>query len=104
MELKVACIQVLLSEQDLSTKRNAFLMLCQHDQSRAISYLLGQLDNVAMWGDILQMAVLELIRKASLVYARDQTLCPTWINPIIQSDIFTGESAENAALDKHSLV
>ena len=58
--------QVLTSEQDLSTKRNAFLMLCQHDQNRAIQYLLlGQLDSVAMWGDILQMAVLELIRKAS---------------------------------------
>lgn len=40
-------------------------MLCQHDQNRAIQYLLGQLDNVAMWGDILQMAVLELIRKVS---------------------------------------
>lgn len=58
-------LQVLTSEQDLSTKRNAFLMLCQHDQNRAIQYLLGQLDSVAMWGDILQMAVLELIRKAS---------------------------------------
>ena len=58
-----ASLQVLTSEQDLSTKRNAFLMLCQHDQNRAIQYLLTQLDSVAMWGDILQMAVLELIRK-----------------------------------------
>lgn len=38
-------------------------MLCQHCQDRAIAYLLSQLDSVAMWGDILQMAVLELIRK-----------------------------------------
>jgi len=38
-------------------------MLCQHSQDRAIAYLLSQLDSVAMWGDILQMAVLELIRK-----------------------------------------
>ena len=56
-------LQVLLSEQDLSTRRNAFQMLCNHAQSKAVSYLLSQVDNVAHWGDILQMAVLELIRK-----------------------------------------
>ena len=55
--------KVLTSEQDLSTKRNAFLMLCNHAQDRAVHYLLSQVDNVAHWGDILQMAVLELIRK-----------------------------------------
>jgi len=55
--------KVLNSEQDLSTKRNAFLMLCNHAQDRAVHYLLSQVDNVAHWGDILQMAVLELIRK-----------------------------------------
>ena len=56
-------LQVLLSEQDLSTRRNAFQMLCAHAQGKAVSYLLSQVDNVAHWGDILQMAVLELIRK-----------------------------------------
>lgn len=56
-------MQVLEGEQDLSTKRNAFQFLAQHAQPRAVSYLLSQLDNVAMWGDILQMAVLDLIRK-----------------------------------------
>ena len=58
--------KVLNSEQDLSTKRNAFLMLCNHAQDRAVHYLLSQVDNVAHWGDILQMAVLELIRKVKL--------------------------------------
>lgn len=58
-----AGVQVLQGEQDLSTKRNAFMMLCQHDRPRAVNYLLTQVDNVAMWGDILQMAVLDLIRK-----------------------------------------
>lgn len=57
--------KVLTSEQDLSTKRNAFQMLCNHAQDRAVHYLLSQIDNVAHWGDILQMAVLELIRKVS---------------------------------------
>lgn len=55
--------KVLINEQDLSTKRNAFLMLCNHAQDSAVKYLLDQVDNVAHWGDILQMAVLELIRK-----------------------------------------
>ena len=58
--------KVLTSEQDLSTKRNAFLMLCNHAQDRAVHYLLSQVDNVAHWGDILQIAVLELIRKVRL--------------------------------------
>ncbi len=55
--------QVLQNEQDLSTKRNAFQFLCNHAEERAVNYLLGQIDNVALWGDILQMAVLDLIRK-----------------------------------------
>jgi len=34
--------QVLQSEQDLSTKRNAFQMLCNHAQDLATNYLLSQ--------------------------------------------------------------
>jgi len=61
--------QVLQNEQDLSTKRNAFQFLCNHAEERAVNYLLGQIDNVALWGDILQMAVLDVIRKVrSLEY------------------------------------
>ena len=66
--------KVLNSEQDLSTKRNAFLMLCNHAQDRAVHYLLSQVDNVAHWGDILQMAVLELIRKVTTHHALFQCL------------------------------
>ena len=54
---------MLQNEQDLSTKRNAFQFLCNHAEERAVNYLLSQIDNVALWGDILQMAVLDLIRK-----------------------------------------
>eukprot|EP00897_Mesotaenium_endlicherianum_P005514 jgi/Mesen1/4991/ME000248S04270 len=54
----------LSSEQDLSAKRNAFLMLYQCAQERAEHYLLNNLENVPLWGDIMQMVVLELIRKA----------------------------------------
>jgi coatomer subunit beta len=56
--------KLLASEQDLSTKRNAFAMLAAHAQERAVAYLVGQVDRVADWGDILQLAVLELVRKA----------------------------------------
>ena len=45
-------------------------MLCNHAQDRAVNYLLAQTDNVAQWGDILQMSVLELIRKVG-----DPQLC-----------------------------
>ena len=49
--------------QDLSAKRNAFHMLTTHSPERAAAYLFNHLDNLPLWGDILQMAVLELIRK-----------------------------------------
>ena len=54
---------MLQNEQDLSTKRNAFQFLANHAEERAVAYLLDQIDNAALWGDILQMAVLDLIRK-----------------------------------------
>ncbi|GBG62046.1 hypothetical protein CBR_g28522 [Chara braunii] len=53
----------LSTEQDLSAKRNAFLMLYNSAQERAVQYLLSNLDHVANWGDILQMVVLDMIRK-----------------------------------------
>ena len=49
--------------QDLSTRRNAFVMLAEHAQDKAVAYLFQQIDRVADWGDILQIAVLDLIRK-----------------------------------------
>ena len=50
-------------EQDLSTRRNAFQMLCNHSQERAVAYLFTNVERLADWGDILQLAVLDLIRK-----------------------------------------
>ncbi|KAF5745323.1 Coatomer beta subunit isoform 1 [Tripterygium wilfordii] len=55
--------KVLSTEQDQSAKRNAFLMLFNCAQDRAINYLLTHVDRVAEWGELLQMVVLELIRK-----------------------------------------
>ncbi|KAG6409453.1 hypothetical protein SASPL_127492 [Salvia splendens] len=53
----------LSSEQDQSTKRNAFLMLFNCAQDHAINYLLANVDRVSDWGELMQMVVLELIRK-----------------------------------------
>merc|ERR1719478_546634 len=56
--------QLLLVEGDLATKRNALLMLLHCDLDRATKYLLSVQDQVPNMGDILQLAVLELVRKA----------------------------------------
>ncbi|KAJ9504570.1 hypothetical protein QJQ45_030541 [Haematococcus lacustris] len=55
--------KVMGTEQDLSTRRNAFVMLASHAQDRAVRYLMEHVEQVSSWGDILQMGVLELIRK-----------------------------------------
>jgi coatomer subunit beta len=54
---------LLVVEGDLSTKRNAFLMLSHCDQDRAVKYLLSMQEQVGSMGDIFQLATLELIRK-----------------------------------------
>ncbi|KIH57972.1 adaptin region, partial [Ancylostoma duodenale] len=50
-------------EQDASCKRNAFMMLLHVDQARALDYLSGCIDQVAQFGDILQLIIVELIYK-----------------------------------------
>lgn len=50
-------------EQDASCKRNAFMMLLHVDQSRALEYLSGCIDQVNTFGDILQLIIVELIYK-----------------------------------------
>ncbi|KAI7988369.1 Coatomer subunit beta-2 [Camellia lanceoleosa] len=65
--------KVLSTEQDQSAKRNAFLMLFTCAQDRAINYLLTHVDRVSEWGELLQMVVLELIRKHTCVFI----ICPT---------------------------
>lgn len=57
----------LATEQDVSSRRNAFMTLAAHAQDRAVRYLYEHVDQITGWGDIMQMAVLELIRKVGLV-------------------------------------
>jgi len=54
---------LLEGEQDMSCKRNAFLMLLHADQERALAYLASCLDQVNSFGDILQLVIVELIYK-----------------------------------------
>uniref|UniRef100_A0A1W7RAR9 Coatomer subunit beta n=1 Tax=Hadrurus spadix TaxID=141984 RepID=A0A1W7RAR9_9SCOR len=51
------------SEQDMSCKRNAFMMLIHVDQERALNYLSCCIDQVHVFGDILQLVIVELIYK-----------------------------------------
>jgi len=55
-------------ESDLGTRRNAFLMLYNNAQERAVNFLMANLEQVANWGDILQNVVLDLIRKVRVVF------------------------------------
>ncbi len=52
--------KLLSSETDLSTKRNAFLLLFHANQAKAMEYLQEQVtnDTAEDVGDILQLAVL----------------------------------------------
>uniref|UniRef100_A0A1A9WVA6 Coatomer subunit beta n=1 Tax=Glossina brevipalpis TaxID=37001 RepID=A0A1A9WVA6_9MUSC len=50
-------------QQDMSCKRNAFLMLLHADQERALNYLASCIDQVNNFGDILQLVIVELIYK-----------------------------------------
>ncbi|GLC47206.1 hypothetical protein PLESTB_001456300 [Pleodorina starrii] len=56
--------RLLRQEQDLSTRRNCLAMLTNSAVDRAIRYLLDSVDQLASWGDLLQLSALDLIRKA----------------------------------------
>ncbi|KAI0558381.1 Coatomer beta subunit (COPB1) [Gracilaria domingensis] len=55
--------EFLINEGDLAARRNAFVMLCQSDQERAIAYLNRNVDQILLWGATLQLSVLELVRR-----------------------------------------
>ena len=64
-------------ESDLTTKRNAFLLLFHTDMDKALEYLngvLGQDESLADLGDVFQLAVLELIRKYCIAKPQNKPL------------------------------
>ena len=56
-------LRFLEQEGDSSCKRNAFLMLLHVDERKALDYLAACQEQVAMFGDIMQLVVVELIYK-----------------------------------------
>jgi coatomer subunit beta len=52
-------------ETDASCKRNAFLMLFNTHPDKALAYLMSVMDQVATFGEVLQLIVLEMIRRVS---------------------------------------
>ncbi|XP_036148869.1 coatomer subunit beta [Monomorium pharaonis] len=59
-------------EQDMSCRRNAFLMLLHADQNKALAYLAACLDQVPSFGDILQLVIVELIYKVCLANSSER--------------------------------
>jgi coatomer subunit beta len=49
----------------MTCRRNAFVVLCNIDQTLAVQYLQQTIDSVASFDELLQLAVIELIRKDS---------------------------------------
>ena len=65
-------LNYLMAETDPTCKRNAFIMLSQCDQERAVTYLHEVLDQVATFGDVLQFVVVQLLRKVFRKYPQDR--------------------------------
>lgn len=53
----------LAAESDSTCKRNAFVTLCNISQPTAVRYLLANFDQIPGMDELMQMAVIELVRK-----------------------------------------
>ncbi|OWZ37844.1 coatomer beta subunit [Cryptococcus neoformans c45] len=53
----------LAAESDSTCKRNAFVTLCNLSQPTAVQYLLNNFDQIESMDELMQMAVIELVRK-----------------------------------------
>ena len=78
----------LVNEVDSGARRNAFLMLYQVSQERAVEYLVDNLDQIGKFGDGFQLVILELTRK---VCRSDPTQKSRFIKVIFQ--LLNSESA-----------
>jgi len=75
----------LLSEGDASCKRNAFIMLFNCAQDKAVQYLSEVLDQVSSMGEILQFIVVELIRKVVRTNPQERSKYIKCIFTLLQS-------------------
>uniref|UniRef100_A0AC34FFK2 Coatomer subunit beta n=1 Tax=Panagrolaimus sp. ES5 TaxID=591445 RepID=A0AC34FFK2_9BILA len=77
--------EYLEKEQDASCKRNAFIMLTQVDQARALEYLSGCVDQVNNFNEILQLVIVELIYKVCHTNPNERTKFIRCIHNLVQS-------------------
>lgn len=56
----------------MTCRRNAFVVLCNIDQELAVQYLLQVIDSVPTFDELLQLAVIELIRTNSKTSAANK--------------------------------
>eukprot|EP00916_Digyalum_oweni_P015491 GHVL01025396.1.p1 GENE.GHVL01025396.1~~GHVL01025396.1.p1 ORF type:complete len:983 (+),score=115.85 GHVL01025396.1:45-2993(+) len=76
--------QLLLTENDLSTKRNAFLFLLNHSQDRAFTYAMTTVDTAAFSGDIFQMVMLDLMKRVCRRHSQHRGGCLRVIMNLVQ--------------------
>jgi coatomer subunit beta len=53
----------LAAEQDATCKRNAFVLLCNIATDKAVEYLMSVYESITTMDELMQLAVIELIRK-----------------------------------------
>jgi len=53
----------LVAESDATCRRNAFLLLCEVAPEKAVEYLVGVYDQITTMDELMQLAVIEFIRK-----------------------------------------
>ena len=53
----------LAAESDMTCKRNAFAFLTNVAPSKAVEYILGFYEQIGTFDELMQLAVIELIRK-----------------------------------------
>eukprot|EP00761_Pharyngomonas_kirbyi_P012384 gb/GECH01012411.1/.p1 GENE.gb/GECH01012411.1/~~gb/GECH01012411.1/.p1 ORF type:complete len:935 (+),score=230.13 gb/GECH01012411.1/:1-2805(+) len=72
-------------ENDISSKRNAFVMLFECAQDRAVRYLRTAIDGLASSGDIFQLALLDLIRKLAKTHPAEKANYLRVISTLMES-------------------
>lgn len=69
----------IMTESDMSARRNAFLMLFNEAEQIAIDYLTDHFEDITKFGDGFALLVLELTRKVSHMQSYPQPLLLTFI-------------------------
>ncbi|KAJ2846421.1 coatomer subunit beta [Coemansia brasiliensis] len=66
--------EMLQSEADMTCRRNALVMLTQHAPSLAVGWLKGSAHQVSEFEELLQLAVIDLIRRSARDFAAEKAL------------------------------